>query len=318
MQAETDYTETVKKLLQVNMAAKCEESLLIVTDTEKTEIGNWFVKGGQALGLETVHIVMAPRSRSGEEPPPVVSAAMRAADIVICVTTHSLTHTNARKRAAAAGARLATMPGLTIDMLSEGAITADYEKVRSLTERITAVLDRGKHVVIEKGGHRLEFSIDKRRAISSTGMFTAEGESGNLPSGESYIAPVEGTAEGSIVIDQSMAGLGITAEAVVLRIEKGRLIQADGKQGSELLHLLGDGDGRWLCEFGIGTNDQARITGNVLEDEKVLGTVHIAFGSNRTFGGSIDAGVHIDCVLSKPNVWIDGVWVMDEGEWVGG
>ena len=65
MQAETDYTETVKKLLQVNMAAKCEESLLIVTDTEKTEIGNWFVKGGQALGLETVHIVMAPRRRSG-------------------------------------------------------------------------------------------------------------------------------------------------------------------------------------------------------------------------------------------------------------
>jgi leucyl aminopeptidase (aminopeptidase T) len=72
------------------------------------------------------------------------------------------------------------------------------------------------------------------------------------------------------------------------------------------LELLGDGDGRTIAEFGIGTNKKARLTGNVLEDEKVFGTVHIAFGSNKSFGGVTEAGVHIDCVIKDPVVFIDG------------
>lgn len=312
-----DYTETVKKLLQVNMAAKSTDSLLVVTDTEKEEIGHTFVQAGRELGLESVHMSMSPRQKSGEEPPYVVSEAMRAADIVLCITEHSLTHTNARRQAVAAGARLATMPGLTPDMLSEGAITANYDDVQSFTERVSVSLDQGSQVVIEKAGQTLSFSIAHRSAISSTGVFKEKGQSGNLPSGESYIAPVEGTAEGTITIDQSIAGLGIVNEPVTLEIANGRLIEASGQKGKELLNLLGDGDGRMVCEFGIGTNKSARVTGNVLEDEKVYGTVHIAFGSNRTFGGKIDADVHIDCVVSEPKVWIDGVLVMDGGEWVG-
>ena len=102
---------------------------------------------------------------------------MCAADVVICVTEHSLTHTKARKRAVKGGGRVATMPGLTLDMLSEGAITADYDEAQSLTERVSAILDAGKTVVIEKNGERLTFAIDGQRAMSSTGMFTQKGQS---------------------------------------------------------------------------------------------------------------------------------------------
>lgn len=312
-----DNTETAKKLLQLNMAARPGESLLVVTDTIKEAIGRSFILAGRELGLESVHVNMSPRQKSGEEPPLIVSEAMRAADIVMCVTEHSLTHTNARKQAVAEGARLATMPGLTLDMLREGAITADYDEVQSFTQYVSTYLDKGKEVVIEKEGTRLTFSIEGRDAISSTGVFREKSQSGNLPSGESYIAPVEGTAEGTIVIDQSIAGLGVVTDPVTLTISGGRLVKASGDKGVELLQLLGTGDGRLLCEFGIGTNKSARVTGNVLEDEKVYSTVHVAFGSNRTFGGTIDAGVHIDCVVSEPNVWIDGMFVMDGGRWMG-
>lgn len=80
------------------------------------------------------------------------------------------------------------------------------------------------------------------------------------------------------------------------------------------MKILGDDDGRLLGEFGIGTNNKARITGVVLEDEKVYGTIHVAFGSNNTFGGTISAGVHIDGVVKQPDVYINEKMLMEKGE----
>jgi leucyl aminopeptidase (aminopeptidase T) len=108
-----------------------------------------------------------------------------------------------------------------------------------------------------------------------------------------------------MIIDGAVSNIGVLDEPIFLKIESGRLVEASGKNGQKLLELLGEGDGRTIAEFGIGTNKKARLTGNVLEDEKVFGTVHIAFGSNKSFGGTTDAGVHIDCIIKDPSVWID-------------
>lgn len=143
------------------------------------------------------------------------------------------------------------------------------------------------------------------------------GQSGNLPSGETYIAPLEGTANGEIVIDGSIADIGRLTKAVTIRVENGKLVAASGSQGEALLALLGDGDGRMLAELGIGTNPMARMTGNVLEDEKKAGTCHIAFGSNHTFGGTIHADVHIDCIITRPQLFIDGKLILAHGKIVG-
>lgn len=305
-----------KKLLAECLALKAGENFLVVADGPKQTLGELLQKAGRELGAESVLMVMEERSRSGEEPPAAVAAAMEAAQAVVCVTEHSLTHTNARKRAAAAGARVATMPGITEDMFLNGAVTADYLQVKELTEQLTARLTQARHVRVEKAGRALEFSIENRDGVPSTGMFVEPGQSGNLPSGEAYIAPVEGSASGQLLADGSVAGYGVLAAPLLLTVEQGRLVQAEGDGAKELLEMLGDGDGRWLGEFGIGTNDKARITGVVLEDEKVFGTIHVAFGSNNTFGGQIAAGVHIDIVVKEPDVYLDGRLIMSQGKLV--
>ncbi|MEH7381223.1 aminopeptidase [Bacillus sp. JJ1533] len=300
------YIEVAKTVLRNNLHVKEQEQILVVTDSELKEVATIFYQAGIALGNETVIMEMITRSKSGEEPPKLVSEAMKAADVVFCITKHSLTHTMARKDASASGARIATMPGITLDMLEEGAISADYTEVETLTNEYCLLLENGRKVEINKGNHSLTFSIDGRKAIPSTGVFRNKGESGNLPSGESYIAPLEDSANGTIIIDGSIAGIGVLQEPMLLTLQHGRLVDASGEAGKQLLQQLGDGEGRKIAEFGIGTNKKARLTGNVLEDEKVFGTVHIAFGSNKSFGGKTEAGVHIDCVIKNPTVIMDG------------
>ncbi|WP_282943582.1 aminopeptidase [Paenibacillus sp. RC67] len=309
-------TEISKNVLQNCLGLKENETFLVVADEVKKELAESLFEAGKLLGAESMIVVMKERSKSGEEPPAPIATAMANSNVVVCITKHSLTHTQARKQAAAAGARLATMPGITEDMFLEGAISADYVKVKELTEKVTEILTEGQKVRIEKDGCTLAFSIAGRNGVPSTGMYLNPGESGNLPSGEAYIAPMEGLAEGQIIIDGSIAGIGKLQSPLKVILEKGRIVDAEGPDATRLLQILGDGDGRQLGEFGIGTNDKARITGVVLEDEKVYGTIHVAFGSNNTFGGVVAAGVHIDGVVTKPTVYIDDQLIMENGQFV--
>ncbi|MDI2587610.1 aminopeptidase [Psychrobacillus sp. NEAU-3TGS] len=297
--------EKAKNVLINNLHIKKDETLLVLTDTALSDIAQYFVEAGRELGNETISMQMSTRSKSGEEPPHLVSQAMLYADVVLCITEHSLTHTVARKNASKKGARVATMPGVTLDMLEEGAISANAEEIEELTAEYCRMLDEGSTVTIEKDGMSLSFSIEKRQSIASTGVFKEKGQSGNIPSGESYIAPIENSANGKVIIDGSIAGIGLVQEPIILEIKDGRLVNATGSQGKQLLEILGEDNGRIIAEFGIGTNKKARLTGNILEDEKVFGTVHIAFGSNKSFGGENEAGVHIDCLIKDPIITIN-------------
>ncbi|MGG4448368.1 aminopeptidase [Brevibacillus sp. HB1.2] len=306
--------ESSKGILMNCLALQANETFLVVADERKRDIGEALWEAGKQLGAEAMLMVMKEREKSGQEPPAAVAAAMKSADVVVCVTQHSLTHTKARKEAAANGTRLATMPAITEDMFLAGAISADYTQVKALTERVTEMLTRASTVRIEKAGKSLTFSIADRNGVPSTGMYVNPGESGNLPSGEAYIAPLEGTAEGQILVDGSIAGIGKIDSPLLLTVQNGRITEAEGTAGERLLQMLGDQDGRMLGEFGIGTNDKARITGVVLEDEKVYGTIHVAFGSNNTFGGTLVAGVHIDLVVKEPDVYLDDKCIMKSGK----
>ncbi|MDF2680880.1 MAG: aminopeptidase [Brevibacillus sp.] len=306
--------EISKRILTSCMDLKAGESFLVVADDVKRELGEALWEAGRQLGAESVYLVMQEREKSGQEPPAFVAEAMKHADVVVCVTEHSLTHTKARKEAAANGTRLATMPGITEDMFLEGAIAADYSQVKILTEKVTDLLTAASTVRIEKDGKSLQFSIANRPGVPSTGMYVNPGESGNLPSGEAYIAPVEGSAEGQILVDGSISGIGKVDSPLLLTVQNGRITKTEGTTGERLLQILGEQDGRMLGEFGIGTNDKARITGVVLEDEKVYGTIHVAFGSNNTFGGTIVAGVHIDLVVKEPDVYLDDRLIMKKGQ----
>ena len=278
-------------------------SILVLTDVSTEKLSSKFGNALEKDGWQVSMHVMADRAKSGEEPPEATAEEMLNYELVFCLTKHSLTHTVARKSANEKVISVITMPSITEDMFLNGAMAADYSIVERETNEMTAKLTAAEKVIIRTGDeHELSIPIGGRDGVPSTGVFREKGASGNLPSGEAYIAPLEGEAEGSIEINGTISAIGLLEEPVILTIEKGRLMTASGKNGEKLLRILGDGDGRLLCEFGIGTNHAARLTGIILEDEKAYNTIHVAFGSNHTFGGTINTNVHIDCVTKDPVV----------------
>jgi len=299
----SSFQETVHNLMKNNFSVDKNISILVLTDNSTESLGRKFEKALKNDGWKTKIHVMEDRSKSGEEPPQETAEKMLEFDLVFCLTKHSLTHTAARKTANQYGVSVITMPGITEDMFLNGAMSADYSIVEKETNEVAEKLTKAKMVIIKTGdSYELKIPVEGRDGIPSTGVFRGKAASGNLPSGEAYIAPLEEQAVGKIEITGSIAGIGLVDEPVVLTIEKGRLVDATGETGAQLLALLGDGNGRLLGELGIGTNYAARITGVILEDEKAYNTVHVAFGSNHTFGGMVKADVHIDCVTKNPTV----------------
>ncbi|MGM0900539.1 MAG: aminopeptidase [Bacillota bacterium] len=303
-----NFNKIVAKLMKNNFTVERSVSILVLTDNSTKSLGRKFYEALTEDNWKADIQVMEDRSKSGEEPPEETAKEILKYKLVFCLTKHSLTHTVARKAANAKGISVITMPGITEDMFLEGAMSADYGIVEKETLEMTDKLTKAIQVAIRTGNeYVLSIPIEGRNGVPSTGVFRKEAASGNLPSGEAYIAPVEGQAEGKIEINGSIAGIGLVDEPIVLTVEKGRLISATGQIGEKLLSILGDGDGRLLGELGIGTNYAARVTGAILEDEKAYNTIHVAFGSNHTFGGEIKTNVHIDCVTKNPVIeWKEG------------
>ncbi|MFQ6130143.1 MAG: aminopeptidase [Candidatus Hadarchaeaceae archaeon] len=296
------------------MGVKSGERILIVTDPPRRKIAEALLEAARIVGARTMLICMPTGTKHGEEPPKLVADAMRTFDVVLAPTTYSLTHTQARLQACKAGARVATMPMITEDMMSRGAMLANYNQVRELTLKVAKVLDKASEVeILTRAGTRLTFSIRGRRAHSDTGIFHKPGDFGNLPAGEAFIAPLEGTGHGRVIVDGSM--VDTLHGRIELRMKKGKATEILGKHSEKLAKMLEEvGKKAYnLAEFGIGTNPKARLIGNVLEDEKVMRTCHIALGDNSTFGGKVRAGIHVDGILLKPTIKLDGKVVMQNG-----
>jgi leucyl aminopeptidase (aminopeptidase T) len=315
MSERTIDAQLARSVLDSAFAVQAGESVVVVTDTSTREIGLALYDGALAAGAAPVLVVIPDTGRNGAEPPAPAAQAMLGADVLVCPTRYSLSHTQARLAATERGARTGTMPGIHRDMFFDGPITADHAEVERRTKALIGLLTEASTARIASGGGALlELSIAGRHGRGSTGRFVTSGSFGNLPSGEAYIAPIEGTADGELVVNASVAGIGRLEEPMRLRITGGELVEADGPAGARLLELLGDRPGaRNVAELGIGTNDKARITGVILEDEKAVGTIHIAFGDNSTFGGTVQAGVHIDTVVLGPTVQLGETTVLDAG-----
>jgi len=296
------------------MGIRRGEDVLVITDPPRIRIAKSIAGAARELGAEATLICMPVGKRHGQEPPEPVALAMRYFDVIIAPTTYSLTHTQARLRACKAGARIATMPMITEEMMRSGAMLANYSKVAKLTKKVVARLDKASDVeVTTKAGTDLKFSIQGREAHPDTGIYHKPGDFGNLPAGEAFIAPVEGTGEGLVVVDGSM--LDTATGRINITIKRGLARKISGGLAKRLIRMLEEvgPKARNLAEFGIGTNPKARLMGNVLEDEKVLGTCHVALGDNSTFGGKVRASSHIDGIFKRPTVKLDGKVLMQDG-----
>ena len=313
MSAELD--RAVKTVVRQCMGIQPGEDVLVVCNPVTEEIGALMRIEAQGDGADATLAVISERDSAAAEPPRAVAAAMAAADVVLAPTIQSLSHTAARKAASEAGVRIGTLPGVTEEMLSR-LMTGDLEEIRRRGWAIVTALNRGAEARITcPHGSDLRIGLEGRLGIVDAGELGNRGAFGNLPCGEGFIAPVEGTTEGTLVVDGSIAEIGLVDTPVSLTVREGHLVEATGAEGGTLMELLTahGPDGTNVAELGIGTNEEAILTGNILEDEKIFGTAHVAFGASAAIGGNIQVPVHLDVVSLRPEVTVDGTPIVLDG-----
>ncbi len=332
----------VAAMLRDNMGLKVGESLLVLADVPSAdELARLDFEATEdfldriilARGVAAISAEAFPGTRieflpypsvgqHGTEVPRAVAAKMKAASVVVAMTTYSLTHTRATAEAAGTGARIASMPGILARMfMPSGPMAVDYAAVRKETRFLAELMTRTKLVrVTSPGGTDLTFSLEGRKGGADDGFLNVPGTWGNLPAGEAFVAPVEGTAEGRLVVQKGWYP-GLLEDLTF--VFKGGLVAAVtgggevGRWFAEKLNL-GTADGpersrRNCAELGIGTNPNAKTPDNVLEAEKIRGTIHIAIGDSSHMGGLTESDLHEDFVIPKPDVYFDGEKVIAGG-----
>jgi leucyl aminopeptidase (aminopeptidase T) len=302
------------------MGLQPNETLLVITDELKREIGLALHEAGKDLCKESILLEIKSREINGQEPPQAVANMMKMVDVVVCPTSKSLTHTDARRNAVKEGVRVGTMPNITVDTMAR-CLSADYDKIISLTDFIADKMEGVSTIrVVTEKGTDVTMPVKDRMIIRSKGVLRNKGESGNLPSGEVFLAPWEDKTNGKLVIDGSMASIGMIDTPIVVDIVNGYAESITGGEEAERLVEILDKSGRdarAVAEFGIGTNYKAKLTGLILEDEKVFGTIHIAFGNNITMGGRISVSSHLDGLVTEPDVYFDDELIMKKGKMIG-
>jgi leucyl aminopeptidase (aminopeptidase T) len=207
------------------------------------------------------------------------------------------------------------MPHVTTDMLAR-LMAADFETMAARSQAVARLLDEADEAQLTcPRGTDMRFDLRGRSAVPDDGDLTARGAFGNLPCGEGFIAPAGG--EGTLVVS-SLAAIGLADPPARLVVRDGRLAEASGEEGQRLLERLrAPGElGTNLAELGVGTNERAGLTGNILEDEKMLGTAHVAFGASASFGGTVSVPVHLDCLVLDASLRVGATTVLDAGRLV--
>lgn len=306
----------VSAVIQECLGLEPGDEVLVICNPITEELGALLRINAQGEGGEATLAVISERDSHAAEPPATVSAAMLVADIILAPTIQSISHTEARKAATDAGARVASMPGVTGEMLAR-VMGADMRLVRKRGTRLARVLGAGAEARITcSRGSDLRMGLIDRTAIVDAGQLNKRGAFGNIPCGEAFIAPLEGTGDGTLIVDGSIAGVGKVEMPVELTVEAGHLTAASGPEGTQLISTLeeqGGPEGTNLAELGLGTNEAAMLTGSILEDEKILGSAHVAFGASKAIGGTVQTEVHLDCVMLEPTVEVDGETIVQAG-----
>ncbi len=308
--------EGSKTIIDQCLNVQEDEKVLVLNDSNDEELIESLIHVLDEKGLNHDLIEYEEPESHGEEPPKHVAEAMKEYNVVIAPTVKSLSHTNARKEANKAGARVATMPKVNREIW-ETSLRADYERVKEITEKVYELLKETDEVkVTTPSGTNISFKVDIDTYHNDTGLLHEEGTFGNLPAGEPNGYPER--LSGSLVLDHFPFSPG--AEKVEIRDGEVVAIESSGKEASELEKAFEEHPcSKKMAEFGFGTNPEATLIGKTLQDEKVLGTVHFAFGDNCSYVDKNDerrnpCAIHWDSVCESPTVFFDDTKILDEGE----
>jgi len=302
------------------MAVKPGEKIVIIVDSRTSpSIPTALAAQALAVGGDPVITLMVPRARSGMEPPEPIAAAMVKADVIIAAASRSMYHVEAKNQAKKAGARGVFNAPYEEDGWINGAMTADFLKIRERAEKLRDRLARGKVArVTSAAGTDVTMVIEGRKPVGwLTGVCRNKGEVSAFPGGEVSLPPLEGTTEGRIVIEAIMTDIGRLARPITWVVEKGQAVRFEGGAEARALeaHIEGVKNARNIAELGIGLNPMSRFTGGITEVKKKLGTAHMALGDSAAgYGGAITSDVHLDGLILNPRIEIDGEVIAADGE----
>ena len=314
-----------RSVVRTCMQVRPSEHVLVVTDPETSEVGRALYEATAEV-TDRILLMMMPRShKKGMEPPSPVAELMRQQDVVLLATKTSLTHTRARRNATRENARIASMPGITTEILSKGGMTADYGAMKKEISGLNTLLRKRASVVVRTpGGTDLSFRTGARWVLEDSGICNRPGQITNLPAGKVFVLPKEGTANGKIVIDGSWEGDRLE-EPLTLLIEDGVVIgTSGGEESEEITRVMDKARSRvrtsliervgTIAEFGFGMNPRSHISGNQLEDQVVRGSAYIAIGDNSALGGTASVGFQLRGVMSKPSIELEDVDLVVDGK----
>ena len=318
------YVEIANNIIKKNLKIQPKERVLIITDKLCESFGRAFFDACQILEIDGVMLMMPLTRTDGAEPSLSVSKAMDGADVIVALTKFTLTHGKATKKALEGGSRVLSIPNLTERIFLSRAIEGTPE-MATITERISELLsggrdfslstNRGTNITSDLGGW-------SRVGGADTGEIDKPGILANLPAGESIISPVEGTVNGKIIVDASISGgIGKLKDDVVFEIRNGKLMSIEGgAEASALRRVLDNSDknANNVAELAFGINPFAEVIGNIIIDEKTVGTAHIGIGNSQMLGGSVYSNVHVDSVFYNPRVEVDGHLIMADGKFFAG
>jgi leucyl aminopeptidase (aminopeptidase T) len=302
-----------------SLAVKMGEKILVVTDEAKlNQEAAIFFEAAKSFSDQIKLVVIPPTGHHGAEPPAELVELLCQQNIILLVTTYSLSHTQARLQASQVGARIASMPGITKDTIIR-TLSTDFKQTAHLAKMVTGLLTMAETAhLTSPAGTDVSFSLAGRDGIADTGLVTDPGDFGNLPAGEAFIAPKEGMTRGVLVIDGAFADILID-QPIKVTLETGKAVKIEGgsaaKQVEVMLTTIGP-DARNVAELGVGTNKNAKLGSSALEAEKVWGTCHVALGNNRHMGGEVDVPYHDDGVILKPTLQLDEKIILKDGEFV--
>jgi leucyl aminopeptidase (aminopeptidase T) len=314
-----DSSEAAKNALEFVLEAKKNERLVIFCDDVRADVGEAFRRGTESLGLRTTYVLFKTSQtifRTEIPPEHMPLLTTERPDIYVNLLTGTREETPFRIKLIHAEAgkhqtRLAHCPGITMDMLTEGALAltiAQHRQMQASADRLMKKLDGVVRIELTTpAGTDLTFSVENREFFTDTKIDWKTLKWMNLPTGEVIVAPVENSLEGTLVCDVAVGGIGPLKEPVTLAVKDGRVREtrsADATVKKRVdTSLATDTMASVVGEFAFGINPKARLIEEFLETEKIKGTVHIAFGDNTDFpSGQNNSANHMDFLMSKPTV----------------
>jgi aminopeptidase len=314
-----DASIAAKNALKCVLEVNINEKIVIVCDEEKTKIGEAFAKGALDLDLWTRLVILKkPEEPRASIPQNLEEILTQKPDLYINLLSGSREETPFRiklikKETINHKSRLGHCPGVTYDMLTEGALALTLEEhmtMQSHADTLMKILEGSMVVnVTNPGGTNLSFSTNGRKFFTDTKLDWNTMKWMNLPTGEVIVAPVEDSLNGKLVCDMAVGGIGKLRKPVEITAKDGKVIETHSEDKENLSRIKEtfqmDNWADVVGEFAFGINPKARFVDEFLEAEKLLATVHLAFGENTDMpGGKNPSKNHMDMLISEPTVTV--------------